>query len=298
MKRLKPAGGCIRGLMSLKQIGMVCFAFLFSIFSTNLFATGIDANASSASCDNSTLNTYSGTSNLQANWDANNISVGYYSNGQLYSTSSCDYDDGLPVPTTAPTKTGYTFNGWTIKGLPSGYTRLQYIQTSGTQYINTGIVGAATWKIIAQSNAVSTSKNTILVANGTSGSSWFGALMNGKWGAGTASGYFSSVPNETKVSVEVNFASNKISGNVNGSSFTRSQTNSYMSNAYNLFQFGSDYYFKGKLWNAVCIQSGNLVRDFIPAKNSSNVVGLYDMVSGTFFTNAGSGTFTAGPAVQ
>lgn len=45
-----------------------------------------------------------------------------------------------------------------------------------------------------------------------------------------------------------------------------------------------------KLWN-----NGTLARDFIPAKRKSdNVLGLYDKVSKTFFTNAGTGTFTGG----
>ena len=42
-------------------------------------------------------------------------------------------------------------------------------------------------------------------------------------------------------------------------------------------------------------ENGVLVRDFVPAKNSNNVIGMYDMVSGQFFTNAGTGDFTAGP---
>lgn len=37
--------------------------------------------------------------------------------------------------------------------------------------------------------------------------------------------------------------------------------------------------------------------DLVPAKNSSNVVGMYDLVSGQFFTNAGTGDFIAGPEV-
>ena len=36
---------------------------------------------------------------------------------------------------------------------------------------------------------------------------------------------------------------------------------------------------------------GTLVRHFIPALNPSNEPGLYDEVSGGFFTNIGSGTF-------
>lgn len=40
-------------------------------------------------------------------------------------------------------------------------------------------------------------------------------------------------------------------------------------------------------------EAGELVRDYIPCKNPSNVVGLYDFANGTF-TKANSGTFTAG----
>ena len=36
----------------------------------------------------------------------------------------------------------------------------------------------------------------------------------------------------------------------------------------------------------------------MPAKRKSdNVLGMYDIINGTFYTNAGSGTFTGGPAV-
>jgi hypothetical protein len=45
-----------------------------------------------------------------------------------------------------------------------------------------------------------------------------------------------------------------------------------------------------KIWD-----SETLVRDFVPVKrNSDDVVGLYDVVNDTFYTNAGSGTFIAG----
>ena len=49
-----------------------------------------------------------------------------------------------------------------------------------------------------------------------------------------------------------------------------------------------------KIW-----QSGTLVRDFIPVKrNSDNVIGMYDTVTNTFFENAGTGTFIAGPTAS
>ena len=42
----------------------------------------------------------------------------------------------------------------------------------------------------------------------------------------------------------------------------------------------------------------NMVRDFVPCyRKADSVVGLFDLVSNTFFTNAGTGTFTKGADV-
>lgn len=41
--------------------------------------------------------------------------------------------------------------------------------------------------------------------------------------------------------------------------------------------------------------NGVLVRDFIPCKNKAGTIGLLDRVHNTFYTNPGSGVFTAGP---
>ena len=52
---------------------------------------------------------------------------------------------------------------------------------------------------------------------------------------------------------------------------------------------------RARIYFCKITNSGELVRDFVPAKNASDVVGMYDMVSGQFFTNEGTGTFVAGP---
>jgi hypothetical protein len=55
---------------------------------------------------------------------------------------------------------------------------------------------------------------------------------------------------------------------------------------------GSIYYFK-------IYDNGTLVRDMVPARrNSDGVLGMYDTVTNTFFTNAGTGEFIAGPVVN
>ena len=56
-------------------------------------------------------------------------------------------------------------------------------------------------------------------------------------------------------------------------------------------------YVAGKLYSCRIYNDGVLIRNFVPCKNASNVVGLWDDANSTFYPNAGTGTFTAGPEI-
>lgn len=96
----------------------IIFTSIFIIMtSISIFASGINSN--SATCNNNTLETYSGTSNLSANWNANTIQLHWY-NGDTElnvasASQSCTYDGDLTPPSTIPTRTGYTFKGWRVR---------------------------------------------------------------------------------------------------------------------------------------------------------------------------------------
>ena len=53
-----------------------------------------------------------------------------------------------------------------------------------------------------------------------------------------------------------------------------------------------------KVYSCTIKKGGTLVREFIPCKNASSVIGLWDDVNSVFYQNAGSGVFTAGPEVR
>ena len=57
-------------------------------------------------------------------------------NGTTYTESTCTVNDDLIIPTTPPTKYGYTFTGWGL--LP--FTPIEYLESTGTQYIDTGVI--------------------------------------------------------------------------------------------------------------------------------------------------------------
>ena len=82
------------------------------IFSLPTFATGI--NGASAPCDNATLAKYTGTADIEINWEPNVIGLKWYNGDQqVAGPTSCVYDSTITVPP-QPTKLGYTFNGWKI----------------------------------------------------------------------------------------------------------------------------------------------------------------------------------------
>ena len=85
----------------------------------------------SASCNNTTLEKYTGTSNLTANWTGNNINLHWYNNNTLIEnvpsvSASCEYGDVLTPPQTIPTRSGYTFKGWRARS------KINFIQVTLT----------------------------------------------------------------------------------------------------------------------------------------------------------------------
>jgi len=109
-------------------------------FITDSLASGIASNTNSAPCTNNTLETYSGNSNLSADWQPNEIQLRWYNGNTLLnvqsSANTCVYDSTLTIPQTAPTRTGYTFDGWTVRP------EMDFAAT-----IPTNVVGTNRWAI-------------------------------------------------------------------------------------------------------------------------------------------------------
>lgn len=60
---------------------------------------------------------------------AQTINIDWKVGNNIYSQSTCEYGGDLNVPT-APTKYGYTFQGW------ASYTPIEYLESTGTQWID------------------------------------------------------------------------------------------------------------------------------------------------------------------
>ena len=198
-----------------------------------------------------------------------------------------------------------------IESAGGDYTFLNYITATGTQYIETGLSGPARWVGAGQATSESTGSKCILGALTSSGNasvylaSRFGSsadAKNKRWTIDGASGA-TSVSGLTYAKYDIDYQENTFTGTINAESTSRTNTDTFTTWFIGCSRGISggvtvNYPFVGNIYRQQAYQNNVLVGDFIPAtRNSDNVVGMYDMVSGTFYTNAGTGDFTAGTVI-
>lgn len=180
--------------------------------------------------------------------------------------------------------------------LPSGYTPVEYIRSSGAQYVNTGVTPNNTTVIEAKIGA---SNGHFFAAIPSASSGRFGiyALQNGRFDiAFGSSGYIGGIVSGATYPAEITFKNGSLT--VNGVTKTFTTQGAFTSaSKLPLFAEGTSAS-SGEVYYWKDYNNGSLVRDLIPCKNASGAVGLYDLVNGVFYANAGSGTFTAGAEVE
>lgn len=176
--------------------------------------------------------------------------------------------------------------------LPSGYTELSYIQTSGTQYIDSGIGVPCSVEATLQ-GVTATSNYSVVLSAGTE-------EVAGRWFAFNSSGWsiwensFPTAYNQ-KITVNCEWTSANLTATINGVTRSRSATiagNICVGSPWASFPVNC------KIYELKIYVNGTLVRYFIPCVAGSGVIGLLDVVNNQFYSNAGSGVFIAGPEVE
>lgn len=187
--------------------------------------------------------------------------------------------------------------------LPDGYTQLEYIESTGTQYINTGFIpNQNTRAVLDIESDEAIPECHVFGSRAGMSSDEFCVLIDAqlKWRTdyGTSQVTTSSAPRSGRILIDKNKATTAI-GTV-----TLQNTAQTFSAGFPMYLFaintaGSTSTFASvKLHSSQIYDNGTLVRDFIPARRANDsAVGLYDSVSGQFYENAGSGSFSAGPVV-
>lgn len=193
-------------------------------------------------------------------------------------------------------------------GLPSGYKQLQYIQSNGAQYINTGYIPSGKSGIVMDITPTSYAHNACFFCARDSAGSTDSKSYTAFYIA--SGGYRFDYYGKSMMSNEVNAVGTNMEidcgrgacsfGAINVTASSTSTTASTMpwillasGTTASLTNIGN--YMSALLYSCKIYDNGTLVRDFVPCTNSSNVAGLYDLVNNKFYASATSTVFIAGP---
>ena len=182
------------------------------------------------------------------------------------------------------------------EALPYGYLRLDWIQSSGTQYFDLGFAPNDTTRVILDVDILASTTAPIFGSRTAEGQGAYIAWVL----SDTA---FRSDYGSGNIQATVSSVLGRITIDKNGS--TCSFGDSPVTNTAETFETTSNMYLlcqntggtadtrklSAKLYSCKVYDHGDLIRNLVPVKNEQDTVGLYDFVEEKFYANAGTGSF-------
>lgn len=205
------------------------------------------------------------------------------------------------------TRDGYTFVGWSA--IPSEYQQVAYIESTGTQYIDTEY--KPTPKTGVEIDFQFTDLTTQQRVYGVHGNdSWNGSFsysfyINGSnqlayaLKNGTGNWITTSInADKNRHKLQFNIKDKKIKiDNFNGTIADSTRTNTAINNMYIMAcnDGNSSFLSKIKIYSFKIYEDSKLVRNYVPVyRKSDSEIGLYETIEGKFYTNKGTGKFNKG----
>lgn len=198
-----------------------------------------------------------------------------------------------------------------LQEVPSDYTVLDYIESSGTQYINTGVYGNQTTRVrgkfytLSDDNAGSNSGFVGYGSYENSASKAYGCFSWDKqYEVNYGNTYKMVAPISVGDTIEIDQNQNNLSIILNNQ---RLENISYTQISFTtptplyLMGHGGSSIFGGKqrCYYFDIIQSGKFVKSFIPVKKKSDSsLGFFNIIGQELYLNAGSGQFISGSEVS
>lgn len=181
-----------------------------------------------------------------------------------------------------------------------GYTLLEYIESDGTQYIDTGIVGKSGVKSVMDMALMKggasiplgcySPQRCYLVSFNNDSSLRYGYV---DW----VTSQFIPTIGERYV-IETDFSIDNQLLRVDDKTITSSSIGTSFSNNHTIYAFAYNDggkpgdYSSLRLYSLKLYDNGILVRDYIPCMDNNGVYGLYDKVNGVFYASATDSGFT------
>lgn len=185
--------------------------------------------------------------------------------------------------------------------LPKEYKQVEYLESSGTQYIDTGLKYRGVYYYTVDCEINDENGNEMFGMDRFDNHSVFiwdsiyriatdrYNAMNTNISAGQR---VNIIIDQSTKTISINLFSHTFTGDF----FPINSVYPVLLGAYwSSWRDSIDGYGKGKIYSFKYYQSGELVRDMYPCiRKSDNKPGMYDVITNQFFTNSGTGEFITG----
>lgn len=199
------------------------------------------------------------------------------------------YDMGYNVPTVVPEKkTRYVAK------------EIEYIESTGTQYIDTGFKPNQDTRVVTDIQVLDTQTGEGHICSVAESSyytlffdsskpSWYGT----RYGGGPVRTFPDQFNTRTRYTIDKDKNITKINGYSISESSYSFQTNHNLPIFCRITNGSLNAYIKARLYSFKIYDNGTLVRDFKPYYDSNGIVCLYDAVEQSYYYNSGTGEFIA-----
>ena len=186
--------------------------------------------------------------------------------------------------------------------LPEGYTELEYIESSGTQYIDTGFKPDQNTRVTLKINAEANLDDVhIFGARESMSGNAFNVCVTG--GLVWRSDYGLNRLEIPNAQIQGPISIDKDKNKCTIDSIQASNPSASFSVSFPAYIFatntGGSPTTPASISLSECkiYDNGTLIREYLPCKSQNGEVGLYDLISSQFYGNVGTGSFIAGPEV-
>ena len=186
--------------------------------------------------------------------------------------------------------------------LPSGYTPLEYIESTGSQYVDTGFAPNNNTRVVMDVQITDTGVTKTLFGARTAATSNNYAVL---WVGGDVlrSDYNNSYEETWSVDKYIRRVIDKNKETTTIDGVTKSYVNSTFQAPCSMTLFALNnnnvvqWNIQARLYSCQIYDNGTLVRDYIPVQRLDGTVGLLDQVNNVFYPDAAGGNFIAGPVI-
>lgn len=200
--------------------------------------------------------------------------------------------------------------------LPSGYRRVDYLESTGTQYIKTGVnvsteIGYSL-SFQASSTTYSSGADNIMLGARDSSQRFWADFDNSSTNHSILFGYgnYFHVKDQVSDNLGVFVIETNVGGNgagkcqlyQDGTEIAHYDTTgqSIASNTREIYMFAANdagtakFLSKVRIHGCSMFRNGAKIRDFVPCKSPDGALGMYDVIGKSFYANQGTGAFSYG----